>query len=244
MSRIFSALAGSTSVALLLVAFTCPQLFSQPQSIGDVAREQKDAGKLREKNGKTGKILTNDDLAPGSATTSGTTGSPPASAEGQGPQAKENKSTASKCQPVEATNVEGRNKDNLGGRAPLGSVLDRPKDSRPDVIVIPAGTEIKVDIGEHKTVVPVRVGFATPIPALSQVTVQVMRSYVDIPYFYTGAPYDTGIPNVDYIEYATLTAVTVQGKTYQVQTDSLPLFRGGTNSEVTFTLGRPVEILR
>jgi len=223
------------------VSFACVQLFSQTQSLGDVAREQKDAQKQHTKNGKTPKTVINDDLNPGSASlTSGTTGTPSTSVEGQNPQPNESKSAATKCQPVEGTNIEEGNKDNSGGRSPVGSVLDRPKDSRPDIIIVPAGTEIKVDIGERKTVVPVRVGFATPIPALSQVTVHVTHSVVAIPYPDSGASY----PNVDYTEYATVTAITVDGKTYQVQTDSVPLSRGGTHSEVTFKLDEPLKVLR
>jgi hypothetical protein len=244
MSRICLVQARSASLVLLLASFACTQLFSQTQSLGDVAREQKDARKQYENNSKPAKVLTNDDLTPGTAAaTSGTTSLRAASAEGQDPQTKESKSTASERQPVETKNVE-EDKDNLGGRSPVGSILDRPKDSRPDVIVVPAGTELKVDIGEHKAVIPVRVGFATPIPALSQVTVEVMPSYFAIPYSYGDAHYYAGIPNVGYIEYATLTAVTVGGKTYQVKTDSLPLSIGGTNSEVTFVLGEPLKILR
>lgn len=189
MSSIFLVLARSASTVLLLVSFACPALFSQTQSLGDVAREQKDARKQHENNGKPAKILTNDDLDPGSATiTSGTTAAPAASVEAQDPQPKESKSAAPDRQPVEARSVEEENKNDLGGDSPVGSVLDRPKDSRPDVIVVPAGTELKVDIGDHKTVIPVRVGFATPIPALSQVTVQVTRTSVAIPYSYGGAP--------------------------------------------------------
>lgn len=244
MSRSFLVLARSASPALLLVAFACAQL-SQTQSLGDVAREQKDTRKQHESNGKPDRILTNDDLAAGSvAVTSGTTSSSAASVGVQEPQHQESNGTASERQPVESKNVEGEAKDNLGGRSAVGSVLDRPKDSRPDVIVVPAGTELKVDIGEHKTVIPVRVGFATPIPALSQVTVEVTPSYFAIPYSNGGASYYADTPNVGYIEYATLTAITVEDKTYQLQTNSLPLSVGGTNSEVTFILGLPLKILR
>jgi hypothetical protein len=57
-------------------------------------------------------------------------------------------------------------------------------------------------------------------------------------------PYYSGLANVDYSEYATITAVTVGGKTYQVETNSVPIFLGGTNSEMTFTLSVPLAILR
>jgi hypothetical protein len=80
-------------------------------------------------------------------------------------------------------------------------------------------------------VIPVRVGFATPIPALSQVTVDETRSYVGIPES-SGTPYPAPA-DVDYVEYATVTAITVAGNTYKVQTNSLPLQKGATDREVT-----------
>lgn len=238
MSRVVSALGRHASAVLLLVSVAGIQLFSQTQSLGDVARQQQEARKQREKNGETAKVWTNDDLTPGSAApTSAAADAPTASGEGQGAQPKVRNNTTANSQPVTA-----ENKDSVSARAPATSVFDRPKHSKPDVIVVPAGTELKVDLDEHKTIVPVRVGFATPIPALSQVTVQVTPSYFGVPNFSGVAPYSGA--DVDYVEYATVTAVTVAGKTYQVQADSLPLSRGGTNSEVTFTLGQPLKVLR
>jgi hypothetical protein len=237
----------NTSAVLLLVLFAATQLSAQTQSLGDVAREQKEIRKQREKDGETSKASTNDDLASGSATStsgitnssttnSGTTNSPSASSITQD-QSAGNESAQVKSQPADTGN-----KNTGTSHASIDSVLDRPKDSRPDVIVVPAGTELKVDIDQHKTVIPVRVGFATPIPALSQVTVEETRAYVGIPDF-SGTPYPT-LAYVDYMEYATVTAITVAGNTYEVQTNSLPLQKGGTNSEVTFVLGGPLKILR
>ena len=61
---------------LLLVLFAGTQLSAQTQSLGDVAREQKEIRKQREKDAENTKVLTNEDLASGSATsTSGTTNS-------------------------------------------------------------------------------------------------------------------------------------------------------------------------
>jgi len=232
MSRVVSASGRNALAVLLLVSFAGTQLFSQTQSLGDVARQQQETRKQREKNGETAKVWTNDDLTPESAEpTSAPAAAPAAPAGGQGAQYKVRSNITANSQPATAENKGG-----VSARAPATSVFDRPKHSKPDVIVVPAGTELKVDLDEHKTIVPVRVGFATPIPALSQVTVQVTPSY------FGGAPYDGAY--VDYVEYATVTAVTVAGETYQVQTNSLPLMRGGTNSEVTFTLGQPLKVLR
>ena len=72
-------------------------------------------------------------------------------------------------------------------------VLDAPKQNLPDVIVVPAGTQIKVDISEEnpplnvplrtfsgKVTIPVRVGWATVIPALTKVTVEVSALYYPV----------------------------------------------------------------
>lgn len=143
---------------------------------------------------------------------------------------------------VKSPPAETGNTNTPTSHTTVGSVFDRPKDSRPDVIVVPAGTELKVDVDQHKTVVPVRVGFATPIPALSQVTVEATRSYVGMPDF-SSTSYPA-LAYVDYVEYATVTAITVAGNTYEVQTNSVTLQKGGTNSEVTFILAAPLKILR
>jgi hypothetical protein len=85
-------------------------------------------------------------------------------------------------------------------------------------------------------------GFATPIPALSLVTVQVSRKDVTPPANYSGGNYFTGIPYFDYVDYATLTAVTIGATTYPIQTDSIPLLKGSSNSDVVFTLTAPLKL--
>ena len=67
-------------------------------------------------------------------------------------------------------------------------------------------------------------------------------SYVGIPDF-SSTSYPA-LAYVDYVEYATVMAITVAGNTYEVQTNSLALQKGGTSSEVTFTLAGPLKILR
>lgn len=107
------------------------------------------------------------------------------------------------------------------------------------MIVVPAGTELRVDIDERKVVVPVRVGFATPIPALSKATVQVRREQITTNAYAVGQ-----VPYVDYVDYATVTAVTVGSTTYEVETDTVQLFKGPGNKEVKFILSKPVSVLR
>lgn len=115
------------------------------------------------------------------------------------------------------------------------------QESSDDVIIVPAGTELRVDVDQHKMVLPVRVGFDTAIPALSEVTVQTNRTYIDVPTSYQSASVTS---YADYVDNATVVAVTVSGKTYDLQTNQVALAKGGTNNEVSFILSKPVTISR
>jgi len=227
--------AGSATLAVLLLAsFTYAQVDSENKPLGDVAREQKELRKEQQKKEESQEPGTNDNSASG------------ATADLEGPTAA---STTQESKP--ATNADStdsakaeqyageRHVENQSER--VASILDRSKDSDPDEILVPAGTELKVDLDAGKTIVPVRVGFATPIPALSHVAIQMSQPAVSVPYFING----TLTPAyVDSTEYATITAVTVGGKSYEVQTNTLPLSQGGTHSELTFVLDEPVSIER
>jgi len=228
--------AGSILAVLLLVSFTNGQSDSQKRPLGDVAREQQEVRKQDQKKRESGRVITNDDVASRSTNGVESPAAPAAPSAAQGPQPAAGKDAATEGQSEGAEN-SGKQSEH----SPVGSILDRPQDSTPDVIVVPAGTELKVDIDAGKTVVPVRVGFATPIPALSQVAVQVIRTAVNVPYLIDGT---LAMSYVDFREYATVTAVTVGGKTYHVQTDTLPLSQGGTHSELRFVLAGPVSIVR
>ncbi len=116
-----------------------------------------------------------------------------------------------------------------------------PKESSVDVIVVPAGTELRVDVDQHKMVLPVRVGFDTAIPALSEVVVQTNRANINTPISYQGASVTS---YVDYVDYATVTAIAVNGRTYEVRTNQVALAKGGTNNEVIFALSKPLTISR
>jgi hypothetical protein len=113
---------------------------------------------------------------------------------------------------------------------PARSVYDRPEDSAADVVVVPAGTEIHVNILDGNVALPVRLGFATPIPALSKVTVKLfgVRDYESYWEF-------SGLS-----DYASLTSVTIDNATYPVQTDTVPYYAG----EEVFTLIAPLTIKR
>jgi hypothetical protein len=229
-----SVVAGSVMLAVFfLVSSAYSQIDSQNKPLGDVAREQKEVRKQEQKNEESGRVLTNDDVASRSTADAESPAEPSTS---QGSQ-----TAASNDATENAQSAGGENQGKQSERPPAGSILDRPEDSTPDVIVVPAGTELKVDLDAGKTVVPVRVGFATPIPALSQVSVQVSRTAVSVPYLIDGT---VAMSYVDFLEYATVTAVTVGGKTYDVQSNTLPLSQGGTNSELRFILAGPVSIER
>jgi hypothetical protein len=115
------------------------------------------------------------------------------------------------------------------------------KESSEDVIIVPAGAELRVDVDQHKMVLPVRVGFDTAIPALSEVAVQTIRTYVNVPTSYQGASVTS---YTDYVDDASVTAVTVNGKTYELQTNQVALAKHGTNNEVIFITSKPVTISR
>jgi hypothetical protein len=120
------------------------------------------------------------------------------------------------------------------------SVLDAPKDNAPDVIVVPAGTRIQVNILDGNVTVPVRVGWATPIPALTKVAVEISVPYYPVygPYYPGSVPYYN---NPYSAEVAQLTAVTLDGTSYDLQTDQIPVMAG---SEATFTLLNDLTLKR
>jgi hypothetical protein len=211
-------------LGLGLVLF-CGQAFSQSsgdQFLGDAAREQQ-AAHAQQKKAAIVHTEINDT---------------PLTLEASDASTAKPTNTADAKAPKSATKTS----------APDGqrSVLDRPLGEKPDPYVVPAGTEIRVDLTESKITVPVRLGFATPIPALTKVAVQTDRAY-----FPTYGAYSTNDPG--YAEFSTLTAVTVDGKTYTVQTNRVQV--GGTNvnpagttvsssRDAVFVLSATVEIER
>lgn len=225
-------------VLSLLVSFAAAQQTPQEKPLGDVAREQKIVRQQSSKTAEPRKVVTDEDVASESTATA-----PPSTTPSSG--TKDIQPTAAQGAKTEAqpTGVEKEKQPEPGI---ADSVLDRPKDTAPDVIIVPAGTELRVDIDNRKIVVPVRIGFATPIPALSQVAVHVSRTYINGPYVSNPYAVDAaqGVSYVDYVEYATVTSVTVDGRTYEVQTNSLPLAKGPTNSEMTFILDGSVAVAR
>lgn len=120
-------------------------------------------------------------------------------------------------------------------QAPSSRSADRSRqDER--TIVIPAGTQIKVDVSEEnpprnvartytgKVIVPVQAESTVVIPALSKVTIGVS----------VGPPYG---------EVRELIQVTLDSGSYDLHTDLVPTPPGSV-SETVFTLAKDVKIKR
>ena len=178
---------------------------STDRPLGDVAREQRE---LR-KQPKPEKVYGNKDVAPAtSPDNSDSTSSKSSEASSKSAEAKsaETSSDAGKV-------IDAKAKTSLpaaGGRAaakaetPVSRTalgrpgldrpgLDRPKDSAAenadDLLIVPEGAQLKIDISEGKVVVPVRVGFATAIPALSKVRYDIQADRVAVPGLCTKTPH-------------------------------------------------------
>jgi hypothetical protein len=202
----------SVIVLLALVPIARAQQDSPDKPLGDAAREQRDI----HKQAKPEKVYDNKDVAPAAS---------PDSSDAKASEVPEAASTTTP--PAKIPQSISPDQVVLKGNSQASqSALDRPKDKEAeeadDVLVVLAGTQVKVDVSEAKVVVPVRVGFSTAIPALSKATVLISGRY-----------YDAGYANV-----AELTAVTVGGSKYNVHTDQIPIPNPGAllPSEVTFTL--------
>jgi hypothetical protein len=119
-----------------------------------------------------------------------------------------------------------------------------------DDLVVPEGTELKievppnpsfpVDVYAARVVAPVRVGFATAIPALCTATVQVVTRH----YPYQDRSWYGGY-NPGYFEALEVTQVVVDGVPYAVQTEQVGRpWEASSPSELTFRLLRPLLIGR
>jgi hypothetical protein len=130
---------------------------------------------------------------------------------------------------------------------PKRSVLDHriDEDDAEDKLIVPEGTELKVEIPAvsnfpdgiytGKVALPVRIDFATAIPALSVVSVKAAEYH---------SLYD-GDYSFGYFEALEVTQVVVDGVPYSVQTDRVgrPSYAAAP-SEVTFKLLKPLAIQR
>lgn len=239
MIRIPIKLLAGVFALLALVPAAQSQASPPDKSPGDVAREQQELRK-QQKKAAPSNVYTEAGVASDNGTPESGCSKPSSCSDSD-------KSVDSKaCKPPVSESKPAESQETQNPRN-LRSAVDRAPDTKPDMIVVPAGTEIKVDIVEGKVIVPVRVGFATPIPALSKVAVQVTPVY-----YYTGyGNYGTG--PVVFVENAVLTAVTVRGVTYAVQASTIQLDTMGgargtiaasSSRDAVFVLSAPVAIER
>jgi hypothetical protein len=204
----------TTTIALLLLASAAqPQQDQQAKPLGDVAREQQQSRK-HQKKATASRVYGDIEATPATSEPPGETAK-----VSEGERVAKEKSAAQTVMPQSA----GKE---LQIKAARRSVFDQAKTNKPDFIIVPAGTEIRVDIVEGKVVVPVRVGFATPIPALSIAAVKVNPVYYNPVFYNVVAGTASNFP-VAYGETAELTAVTVHGITYPVRANAIPLNSGG-----------------
>jgi len=259
---------GCLAAAMALALLAAPPARtqdSQEKSLGDLAREQRDARKAQ--INAPDKTYTNEDLAtvpdsPGAKDTDKVAAVDPQANTDSAPKpqddpypdtkpgdAKDATSAKPQDQPATDTKDAAPKKPAKPASHTTRPVTDRPKDTTPDFLIVPVGAEIKVDISEEnanrepvhivqgKVTVPVRVGFATAVPALSKATVQITTRY-----------YDTGNEESVQLTYtcsALLTAVTVDGTTYDVESSEVSVGpTPGLTGEVTFVLQRALAIRR
>ena len=125
----------------------------------------------------------------------------------------------------------------------------RRRATKPDFLIVLAAAEIRVDIVDGKVIVPVRVGFATPIPALSRAEVTVNRKYYapyNISYDASGnylALHRTRRVDIGHSWFGRLsgesTVVPLNGGAAQPTMASIPLMR-----DITLVLTAPLAIRR
>jgi hypothetical protein len=201
------------------------------KSLGDAAREQREV----HKSAQSGKTYRNEDVEPA----------------GSGARWKSREAIAAKLSaPLLQSSKPGASETGKADRFARRSVLDHRTDEEEqdaeDRRAVPEGTELKVEIPAlaefpvkayaARVVAPVRVSFATAIPALSMANVQIVARH----YPWQGDHYRTG-----YFEALQVTQVVVEGVTYTVQTDRVARpWQVPSPSELTFKLLKPLAIRR
>jgi len=233
MKPMISRVVGTLAAALLVVSPTNSQQNEDARPLGDVAREQQLKRKQKAKTGGTVHI----DIA-----------ADPNKAEPNQEKANTEPSSGSSAPSKRSPEAVKPQESIPPSNRAYHSVFDRAKINKPDFLILPAGTEIRVDIVDGKVIVPVRVGFATPIPALSRAEVTVNRKYY-APY---NVSYDvSGTYAGMYTENAELASVTVDSVAYPVKATVVPLNGVAaqpasipSTRDVTFVLTAPLAIRR
>lgn len=200
---------GGIALLIIVLAVMAQSQDSSPQQpLGDTAREQQQL-RSKDKTAPTDKVYTNEDI--GADSSESDSGKPNG---GKTPQAM----------PINAAPRSGAF---LHQRSVFDA--DPKKDSADDFIVIPAGTEIRVNLLERTVEAPVRVGFSTPVPASTKVVLHIYGNH-------RVSPDDTfGLG-----DYASITSLTIGDDNYPVRTNRIPCRMG----QGVFRLSAPLRIKR
>ena len=211
---------GFAFAALVVALVSAGNAQQEPatDSTADAAREQKEPSK---KKPAPKKVYTNSDLGKSDSPTTKTDARTSSSENLGGTQASSSN-----------TDQAAKNQKNPSSGDSRSSILDRRKQDSPETIIVPRGTKITVDISEEnpprniqlrlhtgKVVNIVQVGSTVVIPALSKVTIQDSGGAME------------------------LTAVTIEGARYELQTDRVPV-QEASISEITFTVAKDFTIKR
>ena len=114
--------------------------------------------------------------------------------------------------------------------------VDQPRSAReekPQPRIVPAGTQIKIDLFNHNVAWPVREGFAEMIPALAVISFESKPVYFE--------RYRGQIESVPQ-KRVRLTSITIAGTSYTVVSDAVVVPE--TEREITVTLRRPLTLDR
>ncbi|MGH9512106.1 MAG: hypothetical protein ACRD2U_08200 [Terriglobales bacterium] len=203
--------AGAIAVLILMGAMAQSQDADPQQPLGDIARGQQELHPKSQSAGE--RVYTDEDFTNQSKLVDG-------SEVNEAPSAPESKASG-----TERNRDQAKPKDSVaqsGKSLRAQSVFDRKHDSADDVIVVPAGTKIQVNMMDRDVEAPVRLRFSTPIPALTKVSLHIYGSH------YRGG------------YYASLARITIGDVTYRVQSDTVPCATG----DGVFTLTAPLRIKR
>jgi len=209
------------------------------QSLGDAAREQRQL----HSSTKSEKAYSNEDVEPAGS-----------GARWKSREASSTKPSSPVSQPStprtetrpETPGVEQGKPQRLPRRSVLDHRTDAEELDAEDSLTVPEGTELKIEIPAvtdltvlfyaGRLVAPVRIGFATVIPAMSGATVQVVTRHY---------PWYGALSTLGYFEALEVSQVVVEGVAYTVQTDQVARpWRDPSPSELTFQLLKPLTIER
>lgn len=208
---------GAIACLILLAGMAHPQNFQPEESLGDVAKEQREQHPKETKPAPK-KVYRNRDVV--------------TEQDSPAPESQQTTSQEITAQKTGSAQAQNSPIQKASSRPATTSIFDR-KDDDPaaDFILVPAGTQIEVNMMDSNVAMPVRIRFATPIPALSKVALKVF--VVDEGYNYYDYAPELG-------NFATLSSVTIGDVTYPVQSDTVPYATG----EQIFTLSEPLRIKR